>query len=62
MKVAASMPGRMEIVGMAAYRSAQKLALAANTFRPEALCLVDPTSLNELTSALTYRPKIHTGE
>jgi 1-deoxy-D-xylulose-5-phosphate reductoisomerase len=62
MKVAASMPGRMEIVGMAAYRSAQKLALAANTFRPEALCLVDPISLNELTSALTYRPKILTGE
>ena len=62
MKVAASMPGRMEIVGMAAYRSAQKLALAANTFRPEALCLVDPIFLNELTSALTYRPKILTGE
>ena len=62
MKVADTMPGRMEIVGMAAHRSAQKLALAANTFRPEALCLVDPTSLNELTSALTYRPKILTGE
>ena len=62
MKVAGTMPGRMEIVGMAAHRSVQKLALAANTFRPEALCLVDPTSLNELTSALTYRPKILTGE
>jgi 1-deoxy-D-xylulose-5-phosphate reductoisomerase len=62
MKVAGTMPDRMEIVGMAAYRSAQKLALAANTFRPEALCLVDPSSLNELTSALTYRPKILTGE
>jgi 1-deoxy-D-xylulose-5-phosphate reductoisomerase len=62
MKVAGAMPGRMEIVGMAAHRSAQKLALAANTFRPEALCLVDPTSVSELTSALTYRPKILTGE
>jgi 1-deoxy-D-xylulose-5-phosphate reductoisomerase len=62
MKVARTMPDRMEIVGMAAYRSAQKLALAANTFRPEALCLVDPTSVSELTSALTYRPKILTGE
>jgi len=49
-------------VGMAANRSAQKLAEAANTFRPEALCLVDPASLDELRSALTYRPKIFTGE
>ena len=62
MKVAATMPGRMEIVGMAAYRSAQKLAEAANAFRPEALCLVDPTALDELRSALVYRPKIFTGE
>jgi 1-deoxy-D-xylulose-5-phosphate reductoisomerase len=62
MKVAATMPGRMEIVGMAAYRSAQKLAEAANAFRPEALCLVDSASLDELRSALAYRPKIFTGE
>jgi 1-deoxy-D-xylulose-5-phosphate reductoisomerase len=62
MKVAATMPGRMEIVGMAAYRSAQKLAEAANAFRPEALCLVDSTSLEELRSALVYRPKLFTGE
>jgi 1-deoxy-D-xylulose-5-phosphate reductoisomerase len=62
MKVAATMPGRMEIVGMAAHRSAQKLAEAANAFRPEALCLVDSTSLEELRSALVYRPKIFTGE
>src|ERR1700722_14976556 len=62
MKVAGTMPDRMEIVGMAAHRSARKLAAAANTFRPEALCLVNPASLNDLTSALTYRPKILTGE
>jgi 1-deoxy-D-xylulose-5-phosphate reductoisomerase len=62
MKVAATLPGRMEIVGMAAYRSAQKLAEAANAFRPEALCLVDSTSLDELRSALAYRPKIFMGE
>jgi 1-deoxy-D-xylulose-5-phosphate reductoisomerase len=62
MKVASTMPARMEIVGMAAYRSAQKLAEAANAFRPEALCLVDSTSLEELRSALVYRPKIFTGE
>jgi 1-deoxy-D-xylulose-5-phosphate reductoisomerase len=61
MKVAATMPGRMEIVGMAAHRSAQKLAEAANTFKPEALCLVDPARLEELQCALAYRPKIFTG-
>jgi 1-deoxy-D-xylulose-5-phosphate reductoisomerase len=61
-KVAASLPARMEIVGMAAHRSAQKLAEAANQFRPEALCLVDPAALDELRSALTYQPKIFSGE
>jgi 1-deoxy-D-xylulose-5-phosphate reductoisomerase len=62
MKVAATMPDRMEIVGMAARRSAQKLAEDANVFKPEALCLVDPACLDELRSALIYRPKIFTGE
>ena len=61
-KVAATLPGRMEIVGMAAHRSAQKLAAAANLSKPEALCLVDPASLDELRAALTYKPKIFTGE
>jgi 1-deoxy-D-xylulose-5-phosphate reductoisomerase len=61
-KVAATMPDRMEIVGMAAHRSAQKLAEAANRFKPEALCLVDPASLDELRAALTYHPEIFTGE
>jgi 1-deoxy-D-xylulose-5-phosphate reductoisomerase len=62
MKIAAAMPNRMEIVGMAAHRSAKKLAVSANLFKPEALCLVDPTSLEELRSALTYKPKIFTGQ
>jgi 1-deoxy-D-xylulose-5-phosphate reductoisomerase len=61
-KVATTMPERMEIVGMAAHRSAQKLAEAANRFKPEALCLVDPASLDELQAALTYHPEIFTGE
>ena len=61
-KVATTMPDRMEIVGMAAHRSAQKLAEAANRLKPEALCLVDPGSLNELRAALTYHPEIFTGE
>jgi 1-deoxy-D-xylulose-5-phosphate reductoisomerase len=62
MKVAATLPGRMEIVGMAAHRSAQKLAAGANLFKPEALCLVDPSCVDALRSALTYQPKIFTGE
>ena len=61
-KVAESMPDRMEIIGMAAYRSAQKLAVAANRSRPEAVCLVDPAFVNELRSALKYSPKILTGD
>jgi 1-deoxy-D-xylulose-5-phosphate reductoisomerase len=52
----------MEIVGMAAHRSAHKLAAAANLTKPEALCLADPASLDELRAALTYKPKIFTGE
>jgi len=61
-KVAAAIPGRMEIVGMAAHRSAHKLAAAANLSKPEAICLVDPACLGELRAALTYKPKIFTGE
>jgi 1-deoxy-D-xylulose-5-phosphate reductoisomerase len=62
MKVAATMPDRMEIVGMAAHQSAKKLAEAANIFKPKAVCLVNPVSLNELQSALAYKPKVFTGE
>ncbi len=60
-KIAATMPDRMEIVGMAAHRSAQKLAEAANLLRPEALCLVEAAAIDELKSALTYQPQIFTG-
>lgn len=62
MKVAATMPDRMEIVGMAAHQNARKLAEAANIFRPKAVCLVNRASLDELQSALVYRPKVLTGE
>jgi len=61
-KVAESMPDRMEILGMAAHSSARKLAEAANRSRPQAVCLVDPASLGELRSALSYSPKIFSGE
>jgi 1-deoxy-D-xylulose-5-phosphate reductoisomerase len=61
-KVAESIPDRMQIVGMAANRSAGQLAEAANRTRPEAICLVDENHLDELRSALTYSPEILTGE
>jgi 1-deoxy-D-xylulose-5-phosphate reductoisomerase len=61
-KVAETIPDRMEIAGMAAYQSAAKLAETANRLRPEALCLVDPAGAEELLSALAYNPLIFTGE
>ena len=61
-KVAESIPDRMQIVGVAANRNARLLAQAANRTRPEAICLVDENYLNELRSCLTYTPEILTGE
>jgi 1-deoxy-D-xylulose-5-phosphate reductoisomerase len=61
-KVAESMPDRMEILGMAAHSSALKLAEAANRSHPPSVCLADPASLSELRSALNYSPKIFSGE
>ena len=61
-KVAEAMPDRMEIVGMAANRSSAKLAQAANRLKPEAVCIVDPASLDELRHALNYKPIIFVGE
>jgi 1-deoxy-D-xylulose-5-phosphate reductoisomerase len=61
-KVAQSIPDRMEIVGMAARGNAAALANAANRLRPSHLCLVDPNQLPELRAQLDYRPEIFTGE
>jgi 1-deoxy-D-xylulose-5-phosphate reductoisomerase len=61
-KVAETIPDRMQIVGMAANRNARLLAQAANRTRPEAICLVDEAYLDELRSCLDYSPEILTGE
>jgi 1-deoxy-D-xylulose-5-phosphate reductoisomerase len=61
-KVADSIPDRMQIVGMAANRNARQLAQAANRTRPEAICLVDDAHLDELRACLNYSPEILTGE
>jgi 1-deoxy-D-xylulose-5-phosphate reductoisomerase len=62
LKVARDIPERMEIVGMAANRNAEKLAAAANKVRPEAVCLIDETKIDILRRALDYEPKIFVGE
>jgi len=41
LKVARDIPDRMEIVGLAANRNAEKLAAAANETRAQSVCLVD---------------------
>jgi 1-deoxy-D-xylulose-5-phosphate reductoisomerase len=61
-KVAESIPDRMEIVGMAARQNAAALAKSANRLRPPHLCLVDPAQLPDLHNRLNYRPEIFTGE
>ncbi len=61
-KVARDIPERMEIVGLAANSSAAKLAEQANELRPEAVCLVDGTKIDELREKLTYAPQIFLGE
>ena len=61
LKVARDIPERMEIVGLAAKGNARKLAAQANLVRPEALCLVDETKLEELHAALDYEPVVFSG-
>jgi 1-deoxy-D-xylulose-5-phosphate reductoisomerase len=62
LKVARDIPERMEIVGLAANSNAQRLATAANKFRPQSVCLVDQTKIDILREALEYEPRIFAGE
>src|SRR3954471_22060254 len=62
LKVAHDIPERMEIVGLAANCNAKKLAAAANQTRARTLCLTDASRIDELRTALDYRPQILTGE
>src|SRR5437588_6014588 len=62
LKVARDIPERMEIIRMAANRNAEKLAAAANSVRPEAVCLIDETKIDILRRALEYEPEIFVGE
>ncbi len=62
LKVARDIPERMEIIGLAAKTNAKKLAAQANLVRPEAVCLVDESRIEELRAALEYEPLILAGE
>ena len=62
LKVAHDIPDRMEIVGLAANRNAEKLAAAANKTRAQAVCLVDESKIDTLRAALEYKPQIFSGE
>ena len=62
LKVARDIPERMEIVGLAANRNAEKLAVAANETRAQFICLVDETKIDILRRALEYEPRIFTGK
>jgi len=61
-KVAESIPDRMEIVGLAAHRNVAKLAEQANRLRPPAVCVVDGGAAAQLKPLLAYSPEIHIGE
>ena len=62
LKVARDIPDRMEIVGLAANRNAEKLAAAANETRAQSVCLVDETKIDILTRELEYKPRILGGQ
>src|SRR6185295_2406663 len=62
LKVAHDIPERMEIVGLAANNNAKKLAAQANAIRPQAVCLVDESKLDELRGLLEFNPQIFSGE
>ena len=61
LKVAHDIPDRMEIVGLAANSSVTKLAAQANATRPEAVCIVDESKVEELRAQLDYAPQIYAG-
>src|SRR5438067_10207911 len=62
LKVARDIPERMEIVGLAANRNAEKLATAANETRAPFVCLVDQNGIDLLQRRLEYKPQIFSGE
>ncbi|MDB6071642.1 MAG: dxr [Verrucomicrobiales bacterium] len=61
LKVARDIPDRMEIVGLAAARSASDLAAQAIEFGVKHVALTDPAALPDLGSALPEDVRVHSG-
>jgi len=61
LKVARDLPGRMEVVGLAAGRSAQALLAQAAEFKPRAVALYDPAELGAIRGQLPVGTDCHSG-
>ncbi len=61
LKVARDLPSRMQIVGLAAGRSAQSLAMQAAEFRPRAVALYDTAELDLVRRRLPAGTALHSG-
>ncbi len=63
-RVAADLPDRIEIAGLAASRNVAGLAAQANRFRPASICLADASRAGELRAMFDpgYHPRLFLGE
>ena len=61
LKVARDIPERMEVIGLAAGRSAQALLAQASEFKPRALALYDTTELDSIRGQLPAGTACHGG-
>ncbi len=62
LKVARDIPERMEVVGLAANRSVDRLAEQIAEFSVQDACLFDPTGLDQLRTKIDDKVTVHTGE
>ncbi len=61
LKVARDLPERMEVIGLAAGRSATSLLAQANEFKPRAVALYDPAELDTIRGRLPTGTACHCG-
>jgi len=61
LKVARDIPDRMEVIGLAAGRSAQALLAQATEFKPRAVALYDPVELDAIRGHLPSDTACHGG-
>jgi 1-deoxy-D-xylulose-5-phosphate reductoisomerase len=61
-KVAEDLPGRIQLVGLAAGNNSKLLAEQTSKHQPQAICLQDPAKAAELTRMFGSRVKVHAGD